>query len=351
MINRKTLAAAAAVVVASGAIGGAALVNAATTTYTRADAQAAADVINAYLAQPEPTVTETVTVTAPPVFPTPTPTVTPTVTPTPTPTPTVTPTSVPGALPYLPPTGYQTYTKVSVPAAGGTLSLSNSTNYLIQCPSVVTGPVTVTGGNNRVWIGCVFGGRTSVPTGSYDGPNRGIRLSDGSDTGIDFLQGFWFKPGTYLSDAIQVAYRSNSNRDTYIQDVRVDATTYGSRSGVHADNLQLWGGSRSLRVYNWTGVSNTYQGFFINNSDGRTVPAKGAFSFDNVNLVGAPATSYCFTDINPQNHASLTASQFYCSNFKYLGNDSYASAPAGVVAGTHADFVPASKWSGATYLG
>lgn len=348
MISRKTkaLAAASAALVVSGALSGAALVSAATTTYTRADAQAAADVINAYLAQPEPTVTVTESV------PVPGPTVTVTATPTPTPTPTPTATVPASALPYAPPQGYLTYTKVSVPAGGGTLTLSNSTNYLIQCPSVVTGPVTVTGGNNRVWIGCVFGGRTTVPTGSYDSTNRGIRLSDGSDAGVDYLQGFWFKPGTYLSDAIQVAYRSNSNRDTYIQDVRVDATTIGSKAGVHADNLQLWGGSRSLRVYNWTGLSNTYQGFFINNSDGRTVPAKGAFSFDNVNLVGLSSPSYCFTDINPQNHTSLTASQFYCSGFARVGtNDSYSNAPAGVVSGTHPDFVPASKWSGATYLG
>lgn len=343
-MRKGLIAAGIASIVTAAAFSGVAI--GATTAPTKDEALAALQTLQDYVNAPVPTVTETVTVTA-----TPAPTVTlptPTTTPTATPTPTPTNSGSIGSLPYSPPAGYQTYTVRAIPSTGGTVSLSSGVNYLLTCPAQVDKPVTITGGKNRVLIGCVFGGRTAVPSGSYDSTNRGIRVSDGDDNGVDYFEGLWFKPG-YYSDAIQIAYRTNSNRDTYIQNVRVDGTTYGSRSGVHADNLQLWGGSRNLYVYNWTGRSNTYQGFFINNSDGRTVPTKGTFSFTNVNLVGPNATSYCFTDINPQNHNVLTASQFYCSGFAYLGNDSYGAAPAGVVVGSHPDFVPASLWSTGTY--
>ena len=329
-------------------------VNAATTTITRTDAQAAADVLTAYLAQPEPTVTvtETATVTASPTASTsgPSPSSTPTSSPlasaTSTPTPTPTATGTIGGLRYAPPTLTNPVT-IQIAASGGTYSAPATTDCIFVAPQVITGNVTLNGCDDRVFIGGIFAGRTSVPSGSYDTPNRGIRLYDtsSSQTGTDYLEGLWFKPGTYLSDAIQGAYRSTRNRTLIVQNVRVDSTTYGSKATVHADRLQLWGGPQNFHVNGLTATDARYQGIFMANDVNN---ARGAYTFERINLVGS-SPSYCFTDLSRSRH-DITASDVWCSGFAHVGtNDSYSNAPAGVRSGTTPDMVPASWWAGGAY--
>lgn len=327
------------------------VVGAATTTITRSEAQAAADTLAAYLAQPEPTVTvteagPTVTVTAVPTA-TPTSTVPP-VTPTPSPTPTVPPTGAPvGALPFTPPILDNPVT-LTIAAGGGTYSAPATRDCVIVAPVVITGPVTLSGCDDRVWVNGEFGGRTTT-AGFSDSGNRGIRLSDAgaSATGTDYLEGLWFRPGTYLSDAVQIAHRSTS-RTVILQNVRVDAYTWGTRSGVHGDTIQCWGGPSELHVYGLTARLAAYQGVYCDAADGRSLPAQGdPWTFERMNIVGTNAAEqarYLYADREP-GFTRATATDVWISGSPYNNADGFGNAPAGVKVGTVADFVPASWWA------
>lgn len=321
------------------------VVGAATTTITRSEAQAAADTLAAYLAQPEPTVTVTETVTA-------TPSAVPTVTPTPTPTPTTaSPTPTPtvpasGLIPFRPPTLTNPVT-ITIPATGGTFSAPSTTDCLFVSTAVIVGPVTLNGCRHRVWIDATFGGRTTVPTGSYDSTHRGVRVYDttSANSGTDWFEGWRFLPGTYLSDAVQLAYRSTTGRTAYLINTRVDATTIGSQAGVHADTLQAWGGPQTLHVWGLTATRAGYQGAYLDQCDGRTCPPLGEpWTFDRVNIVGLSTARYLFADRRPAN-TRLTAADAWIYGSPYNNADSFGNAPAGVKVGTVADFVPASLWA------
>lgn len=329
------------------------VVNAAGTTVTRSEAQAASDTLAAYLAQPEPvvTITETVTATAIPTTspsgpsPTSTPTSSPSASATSTPTPT--PSGSIGGLAYAPPVLTNPVT-IQIAASGGTYSAPSTTDCIFVAPQIITGNVTLNGCDDRVLRGAVFGGRTTT-AGFTDTGNRGIRLYDttSSQTGTDYLEGLWFKPGSYLSDAIQGAYRSTTNRSLIVQNVRVDSTTYGSKAAVHADTLQLWGGPQNFHVNGLTATDARYQGIFMANDVNN---ARGAYTFTRINLVGS-SPSYCFTDLTRSRHVA-TATDVWCTGFAHVGTgDSYSNAPAGVKSGTVVDYVPASLWVGATYVG
>lgn len=330
------------------------VVNAAGTTITRADAQAAADTIAAYLAQPEPTLTvteagPTVTVTASPTTSPsgPGPSSTPTSSPSASATSTPTPSGTVVASPFIAPTLNNPVT-IQIAASGGTYSAPSTVDCIFVAPQIITGNVTLNGCDDRVLIGAVFGGRTTT-AGFTDTGNRGIRLYDttSSQTGTDYLEGLWFKPGSYLSDAIQGAYRTTTNRTLIVQNVLVDSTTYGSKTAVHADTLQLWGGPQNFHVNGLTATDARYQGIFMANDVNN---ARGAYTFARINLVGS-SPSYCFTDLSRSRH-DITASEVYCSGFAHVGtNDGYSNAPAGVRSGTVADYVPASLWLGGTYVG
>jgi hypothetical protein len=252
-------------------------------------------------------------------------------------------------LPYSPPTLTAPVT-ITIPAAGGTFSQPNNVDCLIKAPVKITGPVTLKGCDDRVWQGGIFGGRLTKPSGSYDSTHRGIRLSDGSDTGTDYLQGLWFKEG-YLSDAIQIAHRTNNGRTVVIQDVRIDATLYGTKSGVHSDAIQAWGGPRTLLVYGFTAKKVGYQGWYLDPCDSRTCPTGvgTAWRYDNVNLECATGCKYLYADRRPA-FTKASASNFWIFGSPYNNKDSFGNAPTGVQVGKVADFVPASKWSTGIYI-
>jgi hypothetical protein len=329
-------------VLATAALGLGALVGAtSTTTVTLDEAIAKNAEVGQFLDSLKITPTPT---------PTPSPTDIPTLTPTPTPTPEPTPSGSIGGLPFTPPVLVNPVT-ITIPAAGGTFTQSNSVDCVISAPVVITGNVTIKGCDDRVWIGAVFSGRTTIPTGSYDTTNRGVRFYDGSDTGTDYFEGFWFKPGTYLSDAIQLAYRTNNARTTIIQQIRVDATTYGTKAGVHADQLQAWGGPRTLHVFGWTGKNVTYQGFYLDAGDGRNLPTGPgeAWTFENVNLEGTSTVKYLFADRQPT-FTKATAQDVWIYGSPYNNSDSFGNAPAGVKVGkAFEDYVSVAHWNGTIY--
>ena len=187
-----------------------------------------------------------------------------------------------------------------------------------------------------------------MPTGSYDGTNRGIRLSDGDDAGIDHIEGVYGEAGTYFSDFIQVAIRTNNRRVVQVQNCRNDGTTYGTQATVHADTIQCWGGPATLRVHNLTATRVGYQGFYMDAGDGRTLPAQlDPWRFTNVNLVGLAGAKYLFADRQPA-FTRATASNVFIAGSPYNNADSFGNAPAGVVVGAPStDYAPASLWASA----
>jgi len=250
-----------------------------------------------------------------------------------------------GALPYAPPAGYAGFVRFTIPSSGGTITIPGGIDALLLAPNVVTGPITIKGGRHRVLIGARLGGRKTQPTGSYDATHRGIRLADGDDAGVDHIEGVYAEAGTYLSDFVQVAIRTNNRRVVQIQNCRVDATVHGSQTGVHADVIQCWGGPSTLRVHGLTAKRIGYQGAYLDCADGRTMPTQlDPWRFSNINLVGLPGVRYLFADRQPA-FTRATADNVWISGSPYNNADSFGNAPAGVKVGTVADFVPASLWA------
>jgi hypothetical protein len=363
-MRRALVAAAAAVLVLTGGVTVAAATSTAPAPVTADQARAALASALAYVDQPVPTVTETVTVTAPAVtvtaspVPSSSPSVTPTapaVTPTPTPAPT-------GAIGgnrgiYAPPQLTNPVT-IRIAASGGTYSAPASTDCIFVAPAVITGPVTLAGCDDRWLIGAQIGGRTSVPSGSYDSPNRGIRLSDAgsSDTGRDHLEGIRFLAGTYNSDAIQIAFRTTSNRTVTLQNIRIESTTYGSKATVHADSLQVWGGPKQLRVWGLVALDARYQGAYLDDADGRTPPATGpGWEFGNVFIrVNGPNASYALTQREAARVGTRNLGPVYTLGSKYPANSNpgYSSWPTSNLFEGQTppvDFVPASLWASGAY--
>ncbi|MGE3194797.1 MAG: hypothetical protein AB7G36_18585 [Candidatus Nanopelagicales bacterium] len=365
MRTRASLAIAGAVVAAL-AVGGVVTASSQSTTVTADQARAAIAQLQAYVDQPVPTVTETVTVTATPApassspapatssaAPTPTPT---TSSPTPTPSPTG---AIGGNLGIYTPPQLTNPVTIRIAASGGTYSAPATTDCIFVAPAVITGPVTLAGCDDRWFIGGIFGGRTTVPSGSYDSTNRGIRLSDSgsSNTGRDFLEGLWFKPGTYLSDAIQIAFRSTTGRTVTLQNIRVESTTYGSKAGVHADALQVWGGPKQLRVWGWVSLDGRYQGWYLDDSDGRTPPATGpGWEVGNVFIrLTGPDASYALTQREAARVGTRNLGPVYTLGSKYSANSnpSYSAWPmSNLFEGQTppVDFVPASLWASGNYV-
>jgi len=249
------------------------------------------------------------------------------------------------------------YTAQAIDAGGGTYTLDDDTDYVLSAAAEITAPVKIVGGRNIVWIGGVFGGRTSVPSGSYDSTHRGIRISDGANPNLKrliFLEGLLFKSGTYLSDAIQIALRSENQTTVILQNIRVASTNYGSQSGVHADALQCWGGPRTLFIDGFTALDCRFQGFYLDGADGRTFPTGTGEDWvvRRVNLVGGTGAKYLLVDRRPSS-TNLTCDEVYTTGAAYDSTDSFGNWPStGLTQGaapSGGDWVPSSLWSGVTY--
>lgn len=363
-MRRAIVAASAAVLVLAGGVTVAAATSTAPALITQDQARGLAASISAFVEQPLPTVTETVTVTATPspASSSPAPATT-SAAPTPTPSTSSPAPSPSGAIGgnlgiYAPPQLTNPVT-IRIAASGGTYSAPATTDCIFVAPAVITGPVTIAGCDDRWLIGAQIGGRTTVPSGSYDSPNRGIRLSDAgsSDTGRDHLEGIRFLAGTYNSDAIQIAFRTTSNRTVTLQNIRVEATTYGSKAGVHADALQVWGGPKQLRVWGWVSLDGRYQGWYLDDSDGRTPPATGpGWEFGNVFIrVNGPDASYALTQREAARVGTRNLGPVYTLGSKYSANSNpgYSSWPTSNLFEGQTppvDYVPASLWASGAYI-
>lgn len=249
------------------------------------------------------------------------------------------------------------YTAQAIAAGGGTYTLDDDVDYVLSAAAEITAPVKIVGGRNIVWIGGVFGGRTSVPSGSYDSTHRGIRISDGANPNLKrviFLEGLLFKSGTYLSDAIQIALRSENATTVILQNIRVAATNYGSQAGVHADALQCWGGPRTLFIDGFTALDCRYQGFYLDAGDGRSLPSGTGHDWDirRVNLVGGSGARYLLADRRPS-FTNLVCDEVYTIGENRDATDSFGNWPAtGLTQGaapSGGDWVPSSLWTGVTY--
>lgn len=266
------------------------------------------------------------------------------------------------------------WTVRNITTSGGTIVLTNGVDYILNSPrlgsgalATITGAVAVRGGRDVSWIGAKFGGRTSVPTGAYDSTNRGIRLGgfnageDGSDVRSVYFEGFWFLPGTYLSDSIQIANIYTNNMTVTIQNVRVDSINYGDEPGVHADTFQIVGGPKNLFIYNWTSKNCGYQGFYMDPQDTRNsgaVPSgsgKVPWEISNVNLEdtdisGGARYMWCDRRVS---WTQIKASKVYITPTSRNSFDSFGAAdPAEVTLGFSptGDFVPASLWATGEYV-
>lgn len=257
-----------------------------------------------------------------------------------------------------PPADWESYTSYTAPAGGGTITLESGKNYKIVAPNEITGPITIKGGRNIVWIGGVFGGRTTAPSGTYDSTNRGIRIYDGDDVARTiYLEGLWFKPGTYLSDAIQFAIRTNNSVTAIVQNMRVDSINYGTKASVHADVIQAWGGPRTLLIDGLTAKHATYQGFYLDAGDGRTLPsgAGQAWVTRRVNIEGDSRTGgarYLLAD-RQSAFTKMISDRVYIIGACCSSTDSFGSWPSsGLTQNAKppgGDWVPATLWNGTTY--
>lgn len=363
-MRRAFVAASAAVLVLAGGVTVAAATSSAPAPITQEQARGLAASISAFVEQPVPTVTETVTVTATPASSSPAPA---TSSPAPTPSasmsspaPTPSPTgAIGGNLGIYAPPVLTNPVTIRIAASGGTYSQPSNVDCLFVAPAVLTGPATLAGCDDRVLIGAQVGGRTTVPSGSYDGPARGIRLSDAgsSDTGRDHIEGVRFLAGTYNSDAIQIAFRSTSNRTVTLQNIRVESTTFGSKATVHADALQVWGGPKQLRVWGWVSLDGRYQGWYLDDSDGRTPPASGpGWEVGNVFIrLTGPDASYALTQREAARVGTRNLGPVYTLGSKYSANSnpSYSSWPTSNLFEGQTppvDFVPASLWASGSYI-
>lgn len=254
-------------------------------------------------------------------------------------------------------------TTVTVGSNGSLPTLDNAKDYIIKIPAGgVTGPITINGGRNFHLIGGVLGGRKTKPAlnSSYDSPNRGIRIGDGADSRKIFIEGLLGEAGTYFSDFIQFAIRSNNNVTAYVQNCRVEGINWGTNTGspnVHADAIQLWGGPVNLFVDSFVALNCTYQGFYWDNADGRAAPsgAKQPWIVRRVFLQGSSAangTKYLLANRRPS-ATNIVNDRVFTFGQGQNATDSFGQWPAAGLtqsAKPATDFAPLSQWAGGVYV-
>lgn len=175
-----------------------------------------------------------------------------------------------GLLNWAPPntTGY---TPLTVPAAGGVVTLDDTTDYVLTQSAVLTKCVTIKGGRNVVWIG----GESKIDTqwSLNESDIASVRFYQSDSTTarttnagrIIHLEGFWAH-GYYASADIQA---NCPEAIMQVQNCRVEGGAWGRQTvdgdatnTPHPDSIQLWGGVQELRVDRFTGLS-SYQGLTI----------------------------------------------------------------------------------------
>lgn len=254
--------------------------------------------------------------------------------------------------------GYEPY---EIPASGGTINLDHRADWELTAPDVVTSNyVRLVGGRNVVLQTGIIMDFPGVPTGSYDSARRGFHIKDGPDPNLRrviHLQGVWLRDG-YWSDGIQIALRSENDTTVVLEDIRIDGYLWGKESGVHSDALQCYGGPRTLLVDGFTAKLCTYQGFFLNPGDDRSLPSGlgQSWKLRRVNLEGATGPDgpahYLLADMKP-GFTKLICEDVYTTGQMYSATDSFGRFPSSGLYESATppggDFVPASRWDGGSY--
>jgi hypothetical protein len=126
---------------------------------------------------------------------------------------------------------------------------------------------------------------------------------------------------------------------------------------VHADALQVWGGPKQLRVWGWVSLDGRYQGWYLDDSDGRTPPASGpGWEVGNVFIrLTGPDASYALTQREAARVGTRNLGPVYTLGSKYSANSnpSYSSWPTSNLFEGQTppvDFVPASLWASGAYI-
>ncbi len=173
-----------------------------------------------------------------------------------------------------PPSGWESYQKRTI-SSGGTYSLNDNTDYILDFQTAPDQRLRIRGGRNVV----IMGGEININK-SYgdnnDDRHMGIRFDD--QTGLIHIEGLWIH-GTYLSEGIQF---NSPDADVQITNVRIDDLKGGQERPPyeHADIIQPWGGVASMKVDYLTG-SSRYQGFMLKADYNKP---NGPMEFSNVNI-------------------------------------------------------------------
>lgn len=275
------------------------------------------------------------------------------------------------ALTWAPPAGWEGYQEVDIPVGGGTLLLTNGTNYKLKAPfAPITGTVIIDGGANVVWRGGFIGGRTSAPalTSSYDSARRGIRINpaSGSPNRIIFLEGIMAMPGTYLSDFLQL-YSGGApvtGLSLYVQNMNIRSWIWGNNvtsPNVHADVIQFYSGPTNFFLDRLTADHCTYQALYLDsrNYGGTPGGTKVPWQVKHVNLkiettggTGKPASQPLgLNGAHPW--ADVQNTEIYVTGFKPVS--SFGNWPIDSELHENAvppggDFVDGSDWNTSTYV-
>lgn len=259
-------------------------------------------------------------------------------------------------LTWAPPAGYTSWATIEPNPGTRKINLDNNTDYWIISPDEpFDGAVVVTGGRNIVWFGPELGGRTSVPSGSYDSTHVGLRFKDGyNGPRIIHLEGVRGHSGTYLSDGIQFAIRKTSGLEVRLQNILLESTLYGSKATVHSDAVQIWGGVNTMRIDGFTAKICTYQGMYWDSADKRALPTgpRQPWLVRRTNLVGTPSSKYPFANRQPS-YTAIVNDRVYHNGFSQDPTDGFGEWPsAGLTHGNPpgGDFVTPSLWTPSGYV-
>jgi hypothetical protein len=152
----------------------------------------------------------------------------------------------------------------------GTVRLDDDTDYVVEAPDTIVGPVVLRGGRNVVWIG----GHIRIDAGAPGTPvsaRRGLVVKDGEESQPDrvvHLEGLLID-GAHLTEGIDV---NAPSAVVQIENTRIEGVHFESaddlegkgsyRAPNHPDIVQTWGSVAELRIDGLTGTS-AYQGLFL----------------------------------------------------------------------------------------
>jgi hypothetical protein len=183
---------------------------------------------------------------------------------------------------------------LTVPAAGGSVSLDPTRDYVLRVGHVEhKGGLVISGGHNVVLIG----GEITIPyAGAYaqkgGGDRRGLGIF--GSTGTVHIEGLLID-GPDVSEGIQIVAPKATVQLENVRIVGIHARDEKTFTDNHPDLVQPYGGVRSLRIDRLTGSSD-YQGLFLVSDLG---PVRSV-ALRNVDITGSPTARFLLWVDGPQ---------------------------------------------------